>query len=355
MEETVEAFSKIRDVALKVARDALAAQTSPKRKSDELEQPTEQSTKRIRTSARLSSRTEQSTPPPPPPPVEDEPEEIIQDSDGDEDEYEPPENREPFDSSHMPLYENANLTTADGMVPCPSCQRKMKAWQVFTHLESCPGPVEEPPQRTDTIQGRQQRQQQKQYERLPALNYSMFKEQALRKKLGDLGISNQGPRHLLEKRHKEWITIWNANCDAAKPKRRNELLHDLDVWERTQGGKAPTMGKAVQNAIIIKDKEFDGAAWASKHDTSFKDLIANARKSRLEAKKKAEEGKDEATESAAQPAANGIIHNDHKDTAMENSTNPENGIEQPQVEERETLPGSPTVSIQEPPPSSQMA
>jgi E3 ubiquitin-protein ligase RAD18 len=30
---------------------------------------------------------------------------------------------------------------------------------------------------------------------------------------------------------------------------------------------------------MVKDKDFDGAAWATKHDTSFKDLIANARKS----------------------------------------------------------------------------
>jgi E3 ubiquitin-protein ligase RAD18 len=84
------------------------------------------------------------------------------------------------------------------------------------------------------------------------------------------------------------MTIWNSNCDAARPRTRHELLHDLDVWERTLGGRAPTTGRSIQNAAIIKDKDFDGAAWAAKHDTSFKDLIANARKTRLEAKKKAE-------------------------------------------------------------------
>lgn len=196
----------------------------------------------------------------------------------------------------------------------------MKAWQVFQHLESCPGPVEESQPDNSSAVGQQQRKQQRTYDRLPALNYSMFKEQALRKKLAEMGISNQGPRHLLERRHKEWLTIWNANCDAAIPKRRNELLHDLDVWERTQGGKAPTMGKAVQNAAIIKDKEFDGAAWATKHDSSFKDLIANARKTRLEAKKKAEENKEE-------PAltSNGESHT--QDTEMPNAD--EQQVEEP--------------------------
>lgn len=92
---------------------------------------------------------------------------------------------------------------------------------------------------------------------------------------------------MVERRHKEWLTLWNANCDAAQPKKRFELLHDLEVWERTQGRRAPT-GRAFQTAATIKDKSFDGAAWAVKHDTSFKDLIARARKSRVDADTKAE-------------------------------------------------------------------
>lgn len=177
----------------------------------------------------------------------------------------------------------------------------MKDWQVFAHLDSCPGLSIDAEQTHETPKpvGQLQRPTRT-YDRLPALNYSMFKEQALRKKLSELGISNQGPRQLLERRHKEWITIWNANCDAAQPRKRSELLHDLDIWERTQGGKAPTTSKAIQNALAIKDKDFDGAAWASKHDDSFKDLIATARKSRLEAKKKADEAKAEEEAKAAE-------------------------------------------------------
>lgn len=167
-----------------------------------------------------------------------------------------------------------------------------------------------------------QRQQPRNLDRLPAVNYSMYKEQALRKKLADLGIPNQGPRQLLERRHKEWITIWNANCDAMNPRKRSELLHDLDVWERTQGGRAPVSGRAVQTAMAIKDKEFDGAAWATKHDDSFKDLIANARKSRLEAKQKA-------AEAAAEEASKG-------DT-IEDSTNNDDATKQ----EEEVVPASP--------------
>ncbi|KAJ4155431.1 hypothetical protein LMH87_000673 [Akanthomyces muscarius] len=279
MEQTVAAFSDTRAEALKFARSAsIEKKQSPKRKAEDDEessQPEPQS-KRLRSSARLSSRADVT---PPAPSID-----VVEDS---EDEDFEPENN-------------------DGLVPCPMCQRRMKEWQVFAHLESCPGPdaaaaaasPRKPNINTNTTQtqqaqptGQMQRQQQKTLERLPSLSYSIFKEQALRKKLAELGISNQGPRPLLERRHKEWLTIWNANCDAAQPRRRAALLHDLDVWERTQGGRAPTatLGRAAQAAAAIRDKDFDGAAWASRHGDSFKDLIADARRSRLAAQKKSDD------------------------------------------------------------------
>jgi hypothetical protein len=162
----------------------------------------------------------------------------------------------------------------------------MKEWQVFTHLESCPGPT---PQKKSQPPQPQTRQHNKTMERLPALSYSMLKEGALRKKLAELGISNSGPRTLLERRHREYITMWNANCDAARPKSRTDLLRQLDAWERTQGGRAPMTGRAVQNAAIIKDKDFNGSAWASQHNDLYKDLIANARKSSMAARQKAKD------------------------------------------------------------------
>lgn len=165
----------------------------------------------------------------------------------------------------------------------------MKAWQVFQHLEACPGPTAESGSSESTsgpgVMQQQQQQQRRQrqprvIERLPALNYSILKEQALRKKLAELGISNQGPRTLLEKRHKEWINLWNANSDSTDPKTRTQLLQDLGIWEKTQGYRASAAGQTALTMTIIKDKNFDGAAWAARHDSSFKDLIACARNSR---------------------------------------------------------------------------
>lgn len=187
------------------------------------------------------------------------------------------------------------------MTACPICGRRMKEYLVFGHLDKCTGPSadtsqtlsrELPPPKNFLNQS--PRKQQTKLERLPAVNYSTLKDQALRKKMTELGVSSTGSRALVERRHREWRTIWNANCDAVKPRPRAQLVHDLEVWERTQGGRTPAMSRLGQNAPLVKDKDFDGDAWATKYNSSFKDLVANARRSRLpkQEPKSAESGQE---------------------------------------------------------------
>ena len=114
-------------------------------------------------------------------------------------------------------------------------------------------------------------------ERLPQLNYSLMNDNALRKKLGGLGINAGGPRTILEKRHVEWINLVNANCDSDKPRTKRELLKDLGVWDRSQGRQIPNglAGSRESNGVMRKD--FDGVAWAATHSDDFQRLIHQAR------------------------------------------------------------------------------
>lgn len=109
-------------------------------------------------------------------------------------------------------------------------------------------------------------------ERLAQQNYQFLKDPALKKKLTDMGLSAAGPRQLLERRYTEWVTIWNANCDATRPKSKTELKWELDIWERTQGRNTVSAQGAQ-----IKDKDFDGKGWSTTHDSDFRGLIAKAR------------------------------------------------------------------------------
>ncbi|KAI1151664.1 DNA repair protein rad18 [Nemania diffusa] len=198
----------------------------------------------------------------------------------------------------------------DGLVQCPICLKRMKLLLVDRHIETtCTGqpqkdpeppaqPLYRSPSKSTTIAGAfapsssttfssvLSQKVQPPPDRLPTLNYSMLRETQLRKELADLSLSTTGNRGMLERRHREWVMIWNANCDSQRPRQRAALVHDLDVWERTLGSRAPTGSRSAATGAQIRDKDFDGAAWAAKHDTSFRDLIANARRTRAQAQTK---------------------------------------------------------------------
>ncbi|KAI0198093.1 DNA repair protein rad18 [Astrocystis sublimbata] len=209
----------------------------------------------------------------------------------------------------------------DGLVACPICWRRMKAVQVDRHIDtSCPGEAQPDPPPVRRGPGRPRTKPSvfgptttttttintatstpfpssttttphphPPPDRLPALNYSMLKDAQLRRELNEQGLSTSGNRALLERRHREWVMIWNANCDSQRPRRRAELFQDLDAWERTFGSRAQGVGGAGfsrggggggGSGQQIRDKDFDGKAWAAQHDSSFQDLIANAKRSR---------------------------------------------------------------------------
>ncbi|KAG9251839.1 uncharacterized protein F5Z01DRAFT_662267 [Emericellopsis atlantica] len=272
MEEAVEAWKGARSRTLEMARSR-GAPGSPKRKANEVELEEQTGSKRLRSSARLSGKATMPSYAPKPIGGDD----IVQISDGEE-EFEP----EPD----------------DGLVSCPSCRKRMKEWQVFTHLNTCTGPSPKPKTPPKPQLGAFGQPQQKAKDRLPAVNYSMLKDNALRKRLADLGLSTQGPRTILESRHREFLTLWNANCDAVYPKRKAQLISDLESWERAQRTGGANRG------TMVKDKEFDGVAWAQKHGDSFKDLVAEALRNRAVAKSKSipEDGGPAAEHEPRKPA-----------------------------------------------------
>lgn len=197
---------------------------------------------------------------------------------------------EPERSAHFPeVVSDAISEPEDGLIACPGCGRRMKAEAVFTHLDTCAsnnGDVSSPqPIAKPTSIAYTQLSTTSQKERLPTLAYSMLNDNALRKKLKELGISNQGPKLLMQKRHTEWVNLWNANCDSRTPRSKRELLKELEIWERTQGKQiANNLGL---NGVMAKD--FDGDAYVKSNKNDFDDLIRKARE-KAKAKKAETDG-----------------------------------------------------------------
>lgn len=171
----------------------------------------------------------------------------------------------------------------DGLVECPlGCGKRMKIEAVEPHLDRCEDEKEaakRPKSRTPIGGGfgssrASPRQTPRPQDRISELNYSLLKEGAMRKKMDELGLPSFGSKQLMVRRHTEWVNLWNANCDSSRSRTKRELLHDLDTWERTQGGRAPTSNQGT--AIMRKD--FDGTGWANKNKDDFSRLIADARR-----------------------------------------------------------------------------
>lgn len=198
---------------------------------------------------------------------------IAIDSDGDgEEEYMPSPKRQR--TAHPPTEPD------DGLVACPMCTQRMKEEFVFSHLDRCDGSSKTtqtpPPSLPKRLQP--ERQPPSPAKHLPHLNYSLLKDNALKKKLQELGIPTWGTRQLLTRRHRQWVDISNANSDSPRPKSTAQLLKELDTWERTQGGLAPGQGQTGPTGVMRKD--FNGEEWTGRHKNQFDDLITQARAKR---------------------------------------------------------------------------
>jgi E3 ubiquitin-protein ligase RAD18 len=262
VEELVEAFKKARPEVLRFATRPMARSDSPKRKLEEFENVRSPLQKRTRSGRRIQPNSQILVP---------------DNSDGPDEDYMP--GRCKYVSKLQVLIFSVEEESRDGLVQCPICQDRMTVKAVEAHIDSCDGnPKSKNKATTNPIQLLPTLKQLPRPELLPHPHYSGLKDTALRRKLTDQGIPSSGPRQLMERRYTEWVTLWNANCDSKTPKGKAELKRELDIWERTQGGRANTVGREQLVGAQIKDKDFDGKAWAEKNDEAFKELIAKARK-----------------------------------------------------------------------------
>jgi E3 ubiquitin-protein ligase RAD18 len=181
----------------------------------------------------------------------------------------------------------------DGLVACPICSKRMKEPTVFAHLDTCndkPPSTSRPSQPID--EGNKSAITVKPTP-LPTLAYSMLPESSLRKKLSSLGIPSSGPKILLQKRHTEWMNLWNANCDARSPSTKRELLAELDNWERTQGRAVLANMNGNGEAKGVMSKEFDRQQWQRGNKSDFDELVRRARGKRASATPKPSTPKEE--------------------------------------------------------------
>ncbi|CAG8446364.1 5864_t:CDS:2 [Diversispora eburnea] len=68
----------------------------------------------------------------------------------------------------------------------------------------------------------------------PKLVYCLIKDKSLKNMMKEEGLSLNGNRIELIKRHSYFTYLWNSNVDATNPKTKESLIKEVQKWERTQ-------------------------------------------------------------------------------------------------------------------------
>lgn len=70
--------------------------------------------------------------------------------------------------------------------------------------------------------------------KLPRPNYNVMKEAEIRKMLVDLQLSKNGSKDRVIERHRQWVTLYNANLDASPKVQKTDLQlrRELAEWDR---------------------------------------------------------------------------------------------------------------------------
>jgi len=150
----------------------------------------------------------------------------------------------------------------DGIV-CPICGNMFKTVEaVDLHIDNCKVPASynlRSPKGSTSMPI-------KQLAPLPTVNYALYNEKQLRALLGKFGVLTSGNKSMLMARHKEYITLYNANIDRRRPQPMPVLLRQMDRWE------------AAQQATLQK-KDIDLNEWQKKRKHEYDELTKLARES----------------------------------------------------------------------------
>jgi E3 ubiquitin-protein ligase RAD18 len=158
------------------------------------------------------------------------------------------------------------------------------------HIDNCKGPLS---YNLRPLQASQPQPIIQKMGPLPTLNYAVCTEKALRTLLAKLDVSTLGNKATLMARHKEYVTLYNANIDRQHPRSLPALRRELERWEAARQS--------------LQKEELDFGDWHKKRKGEYSELTRLARES---AKKRKFENEDVARSeppSAIQPSQEEIV------------------------------------------------
>ncbi|KAM4613291.1 E3 ubiquitin-protein ligase RAD18 isoform 2-T2 [Polymixia lowei] len=156
-------------------------------------------------------------------------------------------------------------------VECPVCSVGISQPFINKHLDTCLTRGEKKESLRSSVVSRRQP--------MGKLVYNLLSVSELKRKLKGCHLSVQGSRDQLVKRHKEFVHIYNAQCDSLNPKSAEDIAKEVEANEKTrnqlQGNARPVLVFSKNQS----DKEIDElhANYRKQHSSEFSRLIAQVR------------------------------------------------------------------------------
>ncbi|KAF6313381.1 RAD18 E3 ubiquitin protein ligase [Rhinolophus ferrumequinum] len=179
-------------------------------------------------------------------------------------------------------------------VDCPVCGVSVSEHHINKHLDTCLSREEKKESLRSSVHKRKP---------LPKTVYNLLSDRDLKKKLKQHGLSIQGNKQQLIKRHQEFVHMYNAQCDALHPKSAAEIVQEIENLEKTR--MRLEASKLNENVMVFTkdqtEKEIDEihSNYRKKHQNEFQLLVDQAKKGynkAVEMSKKKIKKEDESTE-----------------------------------------------------------
>lgn len=156
-------------------------------------------------------------------------------------------------------------------VECPVCSVSVPQQFINKHLDMCLTRGEKKESLRSSL-GKARRPMGK-------LVYNLLSLQELKRRLKECHLSVLGSRDQLIKRHREFVHIYNAQCDSLNPKSAEDIAKELEANEKIRN---QLQGKAKPVMVFSKslsEKEIDEmhSNYRKQHSSDFSRLIAQVR------------------------------------------------------------------------------
>ncbi|XP_072571781.1 E3 ubiquitin-protein ligase RAD18 isoform X5 [Paramormyrops kingsleyae] len=212
----------------------------------------------------------------------------------------------PMSSSAFPSSSASPNQKPAVKVECPVCNVGVPEQFINKHLDSCLSRDEKRESLRSSIVKRKP---------LPKLVYHLLSSQELKKRLRELHLSTQGPRVQLERRHQEFVHIYNSQCDSLSPQSVEDIAKEVERDEKLRNQPELKHPPAMVFSKTQTEEEIEEihANYRKQHSAEFSRLISQVKgrwKSSKTAKVKEETQDGEEARGEHSPALNTECLND---------------------------------------------